>query len=258
MVCLFCLRAKSWSRVFIDQGSSRYPQVFRQQNKFPTISKHVLVKTLTGKFLLLRLRSCHMLTNRFRLRWSSSRWTDTFLFRLASRRSHSSSTSLKLSITMANACTDVSVIVYLTCQHTRSNTNIFFPSFTCTGMRVMLLSHGLHVFADVWGNTPSVFSLSFSLCVCNTHTHTHTYTNTDHFGLCDELSDQVLHASCPAVRLEINLNVGLIQGKICPVHIGRNQKHDQKLQRWERKIWHFDCMRKITGVTHKSLQNFAF
>lgn len=58
---------------------------------------------LTGKFLLSSLRSCHMLTNRFRFSWSNSRCTDTFLFLLASRRSQSSSTSLKLSTTIARA-----------------------------------------------------------------------------------------------------------------------------------------------------------
>lgn len=63
------------------------------------------LKLLTGKFLLLSLSSCHMLTNKLRLRWSSSRCTDTFLLLLASRRSHSSSTSLKQSMTITKDCT---------------------------------------------------------------------------------------------------------------------------------------------------------
>ena len=88
-----------------------------------------LLYELTGKFLLSSLRSCHTLTNRSRLRWSSSRWTDTFLFLLASSRSHSSSTSLKLSITMAKACTDrYHSTERLAYQHVTSNTDIFLIS----------------------------------------------------------------------------------------------------------------------------------
>lgn len=55
------------------------------------------------------------------------------------------------------------------------------------------------------------------------HTHTH------HCCFSDELSNKVFHASCPAVRLEINLKAGLVLDLISPFHAWKGQKHNQKL-----------------------------
>lgn len=57
--------------------------------------------------------------------------------------------------------------------------------------------------------------------MCRTHP-THTY----HCGLSDELSNQVFHACCPAVGLEIDLKFLLFRYTTSRLHIWERQKHD--------------------------------
>lgn len=118
---------------------------------------------LTGKFLLSSLRSCHMLTNRFRFSWSNSRCTDTFLFLLASRRSQSSSTSLKLSTTIARAYRHV-VMSYLgiTLPNTCSDRDHSHCLFISHG-RVCMVCSFLHVqtYTKKHTNTSRHTSLAF-------------------------------------------------------------------------------------------------
>lgn len=162
---------------------------------------------LTGKFLLSSLRSCHMLTNRFRFSWSNSRCTDTFLFLLASRRSQSSSTSLKLSTTIARAYRHVvmscwGITLPNTCSH-RDHSHCLSSQdpalgfyFTCAGM------HAIFLFT----------------CT-NIHKETHRHIQAYQFSLSDELPNQVFHASCSAVWGEENLNHLFNQHRTARFHV---------------------------------------